>query len=750
MKILKNIKFLILYFCLFHFFIPTNKSFSEIINSFEVKGNDRVSKETIVMFSELKIGQDVDSSILNNTIKTLFDTNYFKKVNLKLNEGRLIIDVIENPIIQSIDIRGIKDKTLYGQLEEIVKKEEKYPFIEIKVEDQITLLNNIVRAYGYYFAKIDSKIEINQNNTVNLIYNFNLGEIAKIKKISFIGNKIFKDSKLRNVIVSEESKFWKFLTRNKFLDGNRIKLDEKKLLNFYKNKGYFYPTIKSSSAIILDQNQFELIFNIDAGKKYYFNDIVLDISDEYSEETFNDFYKKFNKLKGKKYSNKVINNIVDEINKIALQKEFLFVNADYTEIIVDQDKINVLINFKESKKFYVERINVLGNYITEEKVVRNSLIIDEGDAFNEILFNKSIDKIRSKNIFKSVEPIIKESNSNKKLIDIVVEEKPTGEIFAGAGTGTAGSSISAGVKESNYLGKGIKLDTNLILSDDEIKGKFSVINPNFKNSDKSLNTTIESTVSDFMTSNGYKTTRTGFSFGTGFEQANDLFVNLDISNYYEKLETSDKATDIKKKQEGDYFENLVSYSLVLNKLDQNYQPSDGYLTRFSQTFPLYSDDWSIENAFNFSKYHSLNDNLILSAKFSLSSINSLDDNVRVSKRIYIPGRNLRGFESGGIGPKDGDQFVGGNFGSSLNLNTTLPNVFYGYENIDFNLFLDFANLWKVDYDDSLDSNKVRSSTGLSVNWFSPIGPLSFSYAVPLSKASTDKTESFRFQIGTSF
>ena len=295
-----------------------------------------------------------------------------------------------------------------------------------------------------------------------------------------------------------------------------------------------------------------------------------------------------------------------------------------------------------------------------------------------------------------------------------------------------------------------QLDTNLILSDDEIKGKFSVINPNFKNSDKSLNTTIESTVSDFMTSNGYKTTRTGFSFGTGFEQANDLFVNLDISNYYEKLETSDKATDIKKKQEGDYFENLVSYSLVLNKLDQNYQPSDGYLTRFSQTFPLYSDDWSIENAFNFSKYHSLNDNLILSAKFSLSSINSLDDNVRVSKRIYIPGRNLRGFESGGIGPKDGDQFVGGNFGSSLNLNTTLPNVFYGYENIDFNLFLDFAILWKVDYDDSLDSNKVRSSTGLSVNWFSPIGPLSFSYAVPLSKASTDKTESFRFQIGTSF
>ena len=228
------------------------------------------------------------------------------------------------------------------------------------------------------------------------------------------------------------------------------------------------------------------------------------------------------------------------------------------------------------------------------------------------------------------------------------------------------------------------------------------------------------------------------------------FVNIDISNYYEKLETSEKATDIKKKQEGDYFENLIAYSLILNKLDNNYQPSDGYLTQFSQKFPLYADDWSVENNFNVSKYHSLSDNLILSAKFMIKSINSLDDNVRVSKRIYLPGRNLRGFENGSIGPKDGDQYIGGNYGSSLNLNTTLPNLFYGYENIDFNFFVDLANVWSVDYDSSLDSNKIRSSTGLSLNWFSPIGPLSFSYAIPLTKAKSDKTESFRFQIGTSF
>ena len=307
-----------------------------------------------------------------------------------------------------------------------------------------------------------------------------------------------------------------------------------------------------------------------------------------------------------------------------------------------------------------------------------------------------------------------------------------------------------GIKEKNYLGKGIVLDTILTLSDDEIKGKFSVINHNFRNTDRSINTTIESTSSDFMTTSGYKTTRTGLKVGTGFEQYDDLFFNIDISNYYEKLETSSSASAIKKKQEGDYFENLISYSLTFNKLDQNFQPSDGYLTKFSQTLPIYSDDQSIENYFTTAKYHSVNESLIFSGKLFLKAVNSLDDDVRVSKRVYIPSSRLRGFESGSIGPKDGTQYVGGNYGTAFTFNTTLPQLFNANENMDFNFFFDAANLWHVDYDSSLESNKIRSATGISVNWFTPVGPLSFSYAIPISEAATDKTESFRFQIGTSF
>ena len=174
------------------------------------------------------------------------------------------------------------------------------------------------------------------------------------------------------------------------------------------------------------------------------------------------------------------------------------------------------------------------------------------------------------------------------------------------------------------------------------------------------------------------------------------------------------------------------------------------MINFNQELPIYSDDLSIGNTLNLSKYHSVSDNLILSGKVFLKSVNSIDDDVRVSRRIYIPASKLRGFEAGKFGPKDGTEYVGGNFGSAINLNSTLPNVVSGYENIDLSLFFDAATLREVDYDSSLESSKIRSATGIAVNWFTVIGPLSFSYAIPLSKASTDQTENFRFRIGTSF
>ncbi len=745
MKIIFN--FLIILFFLL------NSAHSEIIKKIEVSGNQRISSETIKVFSGVKTDSDISLENLNEIIKNLYKTNYFDNVTLSIDKNILKIKVKENPIIQSLVVNGIKNKRILKILNEKIQLKEKTSFVKNKIKKDESRITNILRTNGFYFSKVVSKIKKNQNNTVDLIFDIELGEKAHIKKISFIGDKKVKDRKLRSLIISEESKFWKFISTKKYLDVGRIRLDERLLYNYYKDKGFYNVSIESSSAKIINEKDFELIFNINAGEKFYFKNIDLKIPDDFSIDSFKNIIDVQNKLKGEVYSYKKVEEILDEIDEIALNKEFEFINAKYSEVIVDNNKINLSIKLEESERFYIEKINIFGNYITNENVIRNSLIVDEGDAFNEILVNKSINKIKGKRIFKDIQFSLEEGSSNKfKEININVEEQPTGEIFAGAGTGTSGSTVSLGIKENNYLGSGIKLDTNLTISENSVLGKFSVNNPNFNNSNKSLITSVEASQIDRMSKFGYKSSKTGFNLGTSFEQYNNIYFSPTISSYLETLKTSSAASESKKKQKGDYFDTSFDYGLTLNKLNQSFQPSSGFSSSFYQTIPIYAEDWSFANEYRFSKYYSPNETAIISFKFLARSINSLSgDDVRISKRIYLPSRRLRGFEAGKIGPIDGGDYIGGNYGSALNLATTLPGLLSDLEDVDFSLFFDAGNVWGIDYSDTISSNsKIRSSTGLGIDWLTPIGPLSFSFTKAISKADTDETETFRFDIGTSF
>ncbi len=744
MKIFLKITLIVCFFCF--------QLKAEVINEIKVSGNQRVSSETIKVFSGVKKNSDLAEYELNEVLKKLYSTNYFKNVSLNTDRNILYIYVEENPIIQSLIFEGVKNKRILETLTEQIQMREKSSFIESKVKSDEKKITNILRTNGFYFSKVSTKLNYNQNNTVDLIFDINLGEKAFIKKITFIGDKKIKDNKLRKIVVSEEAKFWKVLSSKKYLDINRIKLDEKLLLNFYKNKGYYNISVESSSAKVINDKDFELIFNINAGKKYYFGNINLDIPPDYSPESFNKIIKTQKELEGKVYSLNKVKKILKRIDEIVLMKEFEFINAKYSEKIND-NKINLLIKLEESEKFYIERINLFGNYITSENVIRNSLIVDEGDPYNEILVNKSINQVKSKRIFKSVnKEIVNGSTDKTKIINITVEEQATGEISAGAGAGTSGQTVSFGIRENNYLGTGVKLDTNVSISDTGLDGIFTINNPNYKNSNKSLITSFEASKIDQMSKFGYKTNKTGFSLGTSFEQFEDIFFSPSFSNYFESLKTSSSASDAKKKQKGEYFDSNFNYGLTLNKLNQNFQPSSGFKSSFYQEIPIYSDDFSLFNSFDYAKYFSPNENAIISVRFLAKAINSLaGDDVRISKRVYLPGKRLKGFEFGKIGPKDGSDFVGGNYASALNFATTLPGLFSDLENVDFSLFFDAGNVWGVDYNSSIDENsKIRSSTGLAVDWLTPIGPLSFSFSQPITKNSSDITENFRFDIGTTF
>ena len=737
-----------------HTFLLTIISFQVVaveIKNIVISGNNRISDETIILFGDIKINKNYEDRDLNKVIKNLYKTNFFENISINVDNSTLKVNVIENPIVQKINIEGVKNKKIIKLLNDNLQLKEKSSFIENKAKRDETVLKNILKLNGFYFSEIKTYIIKNDNNTVDLNYEVKLGEKAHISKIKFIGNKVIKDRKLKNVIVSEESKFWKFISNKKYLDQKRIKLDERLLRNYYKNNGFYNVKVNSTSAQLIDTNKFELIYNIDAGNIYRFSKLNLDVPISFEKENFKDIEIVLSKLEGEIYSLNKIEKVLDEIDKIALNKQFQFIEANYVEETSDKNKINLLIKISEGEKNFIEKINIYGNYITNESVIRNSLVTDEGDAFNDILFKKSINKIKSKNIFANVDTEIIEGESEKsKIININVEEKPTGEISAGAGTGTTGSSISFGIRENNYLGKGQKLDTNFTISDEKFMGLFSLTDPNFRNTDKSLIATIETTRNDLMGKYGYETTETGFSFGTSFEQYQDIFFSPSISTYYESLTTSNLASEAKKKQKGDYLDTNFSYSLSLNKLNQNFQPSSGYKSTFFQSIPIIADDNSLINSYQYSIYSKLGNESILSFILFAKTINNFDDDVRVSKRIFIPSRKLRGFQSGKIGPKDGSDYIGGNYGTALNVAATLPKLFVDLQNIDFSIFLDSANLWGVDYDSSLDKSKIRSSTGIAVDWYTPVGPLSFSLAAPLTKADTDVTETFRFKIGTTF
>jgi len=744
---------IIIFISVLVFFNFFNQLKAEIINNIIVNNNERISLGTIKTYGKIEIGKDYSEDDLNQVLKDLYETKFFKNISLKIDNQVLIIDLIENKLVQTILIEGIKSSTIKNTILESLIIKEKAPFNESDISKDLSNIKRSLTSEGYYLSNIDSNIIENNNNTVNIVFNIDIGDKSKISIIEFTGDKIFKTKILKNIITSEENKFWKFISRNKYLNEQKLLLDERLLKKFYLDNGYYDVKVNTSTATILDDNSFKLVFNINAGNLYTVNKTKLEIPIDYNLSNFNEVQKLLNELEGTLYSFSKISKIVKEIDKISLSREYDFINATILEDKLDNNKININFKVTESEKLYVERVNIFGNNITEESVIRSNLEVDEGDPFNELLHAKSLNNIKALNIFKTVNSeIIEGSSPSSKIINIEVVEKPTGEISLGAGVGSDGGTVGFSVSENNFLGKGVKLSTSLRVSEDTIRGNFSVNNPNFNYSGRSLITNIERVTLDKLSDSGYESSKTGFSLGTSFEKNENLFFSPGVSTYFEKISTNSSASASLKKQEGSYFENKFSYTLDYDLRNQKFRTTDGIRSIFNQSVPLISDDFALSNSYEFKKWHEFENSMVVDINFYGKAINSLTDkDVRVSNRLGLSSSRMRGFESGKIGPQDGNDYVGGNYAAAINLNTTLPMLLESFENIDMKYFIDAGNVWGVDYSDTVDeSNSIRSSTGLTVNWFTPIGPMNFAFIQNISKASTDKTESFQFNIGTSF
>ena len=734
------------------FLLFCNISFSEIVNKIKIEGNVRISSETINIFSQVSVGDDLGLIEIDSILKKIYSTGFFEDVKINFQDNLLTIKVVENPIIQNITYDGIKAQKVKDVITKNLNLKDRYSFNEtLLLEDKNQIINSL-KSIGYYFADVQVFKKELEDNKVDITYRINLGNKAKIKKISFLWDKIFKDNKLKRLIISEEYKFWKVISGKKYLNSDIVELDTRLLRNYYLNNGFHNAKVNTSFAKLINDDAFELVFNIDAGNKFFFNDLNLNLPVDFENQNFIALDNIFKEIKNKPYSLILMEKIIEQIENITLNEEYRSISVSIDKEIIE-NKININFNIEKSEEAYVERINIYGNNVTRESVIRNRFFIDEGDPYNEILKNKTLNEIRALNFFKSVNIDTEDGvNRGSKILNIKVEEKPTGEIAALAGVGTSGNTVGFSVRENNFLGKGIGLDSNLTLTKDSIKGLFSVTNPNVYNSDKSITTTFESSELDKFSDYGYKTSKTGFLVSTNFEYLDDFRLGIGSSNYYQNIETDSTASESRKKQRGDYWDSYLKLDFDYDKRNQKFQTSSGYRSFYSLDIPLISDTNTLINSYSYQKYGELYQNNITTFSVYLNSVNSISGNdVKLSERLYIPSSKLRGFKFGAVGPKSGSDYIGGNYIGAINLISTLPQILENSQNLDFSIFFDAANVWGVDFDSSInDSNDIRSSIGIALDWLTPIGPLNFSLSQPITKSSTDEVETFRFNLGTTF
>ena len=741
------IKFLVVFF-----FLLTSISFSEI-KKVTIAGNTRVNSNTIESLVDKKI-INVDSIYINNLTKKIYDTDFFSDVKISYNDGILNITVVENSVINFFFINGVQDNDL-DNINKIITLKENAIFSNSKLKKDIENVKDFLKISGYYSALVDPEIIKIENNQINLIINIDKKDVSKIKNIYFIGNKFFSSSQLQDVISSSEDGWWKLFSASG-LNEQRIEYDKQLLKEFYKSKGFYDVQIESAFVNPNAINNFSLTFSINSGKKYKFGDVDIKINSSiYKKEDLSEVTNISNKLiRNESYSSSTTNKLNKSIISFLESKRYTNFDLNIQENKKDEDTINVVVSLSEEPKNLINKINIKGNLITEEKVIRDNLIVAEGDNISLSKIRKSIDNIKSKQLFSKVDYKIEDSNQkNYKDLNLFVKEQATGSISAGIGYGTNGAMFEASINEKNFLGQGVNLNFTGRVSTEKVSGELSYVDPNFNNSNKELDSSLFSQVDDYKNSS-YHNKKIGSRFATKYEIYEDIYFRPNFNLQVDKLETSSSASSLLKSREGSFLTTGVGYNFFIDQRDSKFSPTSGFLSYFDQNIAtFFSDIPTLQTSVGSTFYKELiNEKFVGSAKLRLSNVVAFNNkDVKLSDRLYVSSNDLRGFESRGVGPVDNGDHIGGNNLAAISLKSTFPNPIPEGLKANTFVFYDMGNVWGADYSDIISGNsKIRSSTGVALDLMSPVGPLSFTYSIPISKSSTDKEQKFLFNLGSSF
>lgn len=740
-----------------------SSALANTIRDIVVYGAQRIDPSTVTAYFPMSVGDEFDEFQLNIAVKRLFDTGLFADVRVREDNGILSVAVEENPSVNEIFLEGnseLADETLMPEL----MLKPRIVFTPNKAENDARRILNLYQRSGRYAARVEPKIIKRPQNRVDVVFEIFEGNKTYIEQIGFVGNTQFKDRKLRSVILSEEAGFLASLfSANSIYDQDRLAVDREKLIQFYRSEGFADVVVGPAFVKISDQSDaFSVIFSVNEGQRYVFGDVSVQTKLPGFDAVS---FKKLVKLEPEtQYDSKLIRQFEERLSVEAEERGYAFADVKIREIKDRQNrKISVDFELVEGPKIYIERIDILGNIRTRDRVIRREIDLVEGDPFNRLDLRLAKRDIERLGFFKSVSFRELPGTAPDKVIVVVdVEEQSTGELTLGAGFSTVDNFVfNVGLKERNLLGTGRELKAIVSLAAVNNQIDLGVSEPYLLGREVSGDVNIFANEEDVIDQSGYKLARQGFSFGIGFPLSSFDRLN---TTYTLKNEDISDISPIASRAVIDSEGELLSSSILLSHRHQRdflrFGPDAGYsVVTDLETSGLGGEVKFVRASIKASGYITPYEDVTFRLTGETGALAPFDGyESRVSDRFQLGGFSLRGFERGGLGPRDADtgDALGGQYFGVLRSEMNFP-LGQSLNDLGFRgaIYADAGSVWDVGARTNgatvvADESSLRASVGAGVIWTSPFGPLRFNLSSPVLKEDVDKTESFQFTIGTRF
>ena len=732
-------------------------SSSTTVTRIDVQGNQRIEALTVRSYMTIAAGDPFNARLVDQSLKALFATGLFADVSIRRQGNALVVDLVENPIINRLAFEGNK-RVNDDALEQEVQLRPRIVYTRSRIQADVQRILQVYRRSGRYAASVEPKVVQLEQNRVDLIFEINEGPVTGIRRIDIIGNKNFDDGKLRRTIATKETRWYRFFSSDDNYDPDRVTLDRELLRKFYLERGYADFRVRSAVAELThDRSNFFLAFTVEEGELYKFGKIELATTlRDLDAETLRG---SLTIVEGETYNAEAIEKSIEKLNFAVGALGYAFVDIrPRVKRLRDQRLIELVLQINEGPRVYIDRINITGNIRTLDKVIRREVRLVEGDAFNTAKLRRSRQQIRRLGFFDKIDVAQAPGEApDKVVIDVDVQERSTGELSFGLGISTTETVVGdISIRERNLLGKAQDLKLSLGLSARRQQIDLSFTEPYFLDRHVSAGFDIFSLKEDQQDRSSFDEQSRGFSLRSRFPITENLKQGLRYTLRQDTIENIDNDTSpFILVDAGDYVTSAISYSLTYDTRDDIFLPNTGIIISGGQQLAgLGGDIQYIRSTAKLSYFYPIIQDVVANASLTGGHILGLDQDVRVLNRFFLGGDNFRGFETGGLGPRDSktDDAIGGNTyfvaTGELRFPIGLPNDF----GVLGRAFTEIGTLLDPDVSgpDLLDSKEPRVSIGVGVSWRSPFGPIRVDLAQAVVKESFDKEELFRFSFGTRF